>query len=45
MAAEMTPQLIMMRVNQIRAPNFSIIMLLGSSKMAYAMKNTPAPNP
>ncbi len=45
MAAEISPQLTMIRVSQIRAPYFSIIMLLGSSKIAYAMKKMPAPKP
>ncbi|MET4096377.1 hypothetical protein ABIB51_003325 [Arthrobacter sp. UYCu712] len=39
------PQLTMMRASQILAPYFSIIMLLGSSKIAYAMKKSPAPKP
>ncbi len=45
MAAATSPQVIMIRAIQRRAPNRSSSRLLGTSKMKYARKNSPAPNP
>jgi hypothetical protein len=45
MAEEMTPQVIMMRAIQTRAPTLSMIRLLGTSKTKYPIKKIPAPSP
>jgi hypothetical protein len=45
MAEEMTPQVIMIRAIQTRAPILSIIKLLGISKTKYPIKKIPAPMP
>ncbi|MOA04883.1 hypothetical protein D3C78_1244560 [compost metagenome] len=39
------PQVIIILAIQIRAPNFSIAILLGISNMTYAIKNKVAPKP
>src|SRR5215813_5944461 len=44
-AAEMAPQLIMMREIQRRAPTRCRTRLLGTSNKQYPRKNTPEPNP
>ena len=44
-APETMPQLIMMRPIQRRAPIFSRIRLLGTSRMKYPQKKAPAPSP
>src|ERR1700754_1797608 len=45
MAVAKKPQVSSIRAIHLRAPNFSIPALLGISKMAYPMKNIPAPKP
>ncbi len=39
------PQVIMILAIQIRAPSFSMAILLGISNMTYAIKNNVAPKP
>ena len=45
MAVAKKPHVIRIRAIHLRAPNFNMPALLGISKMAYPMKNIPAPNP
>jgi len=45
MAAEIRPQVIMIRAIQTRAPTFSIARLLGTSNKKYATKKMPPPRP
>src|ERR1700742_4998761 len=45
MAVAKKPHVIRIRAIHLRAPNFNMPALLGISKMAYPMKNIPAPKP